>query len=239
MKKTLLMAGALLALTVGVASAQSGLNLSWVDCGAAGQASRTFACTSNSGTNSLIGSIITGTPIPNMVGHEGVFDLQTNQAALSPWWTYGTGQCRLSTHLQASFNGATSCENPWINAGFGSYNYTAAFNGVPNRARFRTVWGMNPGAPVDGSTEYYCVSVALSNARSAGLGACAGCLDGACIVFNSSKMLQPAGQGDFTISGPIERDYVTWQAGGGLGGECPGVTPTKSSTWGSVKSLYR
>jgi hypothetical protein len=50
---------------------------------------------------------------------------------------------------------------------------------------------------------------------------------------------EPAGGLVITVSGPIERDYVTYQAGGGLGGQCPGVTPTKSSTWGSVKSLYR
>jgi hypothetical protein len=238
MKKTLLMAGALLALTAGVASAQAGLNLSWTDCGALGTSSRTYACTSNSGSGNMVGSAILGLSLGNAVGNESVFDLQTNQAALSPWWTYGTGQCRLATHFQASYAGIGSCENPWINAGFSTYNYTAGFNG-PNRARMRTVWGMNPGGPVDGATELYMLHLVLSNARSSGLGACAGCLDGACIVFNSTKVQEPAGGGSVTVSGPIERDYVTYQAGGGLGGQCPGVTPTTTQTWGSVKSLYR
>jgi hypothetical protein len=161
MKKTLLMAGALLALTAGMASAQAGLNLSWTDCGAAGAASRTYACTSNSGSANMVGSMIVGTSVPNAVGNESVFDLQTDQAALSPWWTYGTGQCRLATHFQASYAGTGGCENPWISAGFSTYNYTPAFNGVPNRARMRTVWGMNPGGPIDGATEIYVLHLAL------------------------------------------------------------------------------
>jgi len=238
MKKTLLMAGALLALTAGVASAQSGLNLSWTDCGAAGAASRTYACTSNTGSGTMYGSVVIGQAMPDLRAHEGVFDIQTNQAALSPWWTFvAPGNCRLASHLAGNSTACASAASPWENASVVTSNITQGFNG-PNRLRFRTVVGMNPGIAVpDGSVEYFCTTVILSNARSTGLGACAGCLDGACIVFNSSKM---AGlQSEYTISGPIERDFVTFQAGGGLGGQCPGVTPTKSSTWGSVKSLYR
>ena len=32
-------------------------------------------------------------------------------------------------------------------------------------------------------------------------------------------------------------NFVTWQGGGGT--NCPAATPTRNSTWGSVKSLYR
>src|SRR2546426_12431912 len=58
MKRTVLMTAALLALTVGLASAQSGLNLGWLDCAGvgAGPANQTFACNSNTGANILIGS---------------------------------------------------------------------------------------------------------------------------------------------------------------------------------------
>ena len=39
-----------------VAHAQGGINIAWTDCGAAGQIDRAFACTSNSGTNVMVGS---------------------------------------------------------------------------------------------------------------------------------------------------------------------------------------
>jgi len=72
-----------------------------------------------------------------------------------------------------------------------------------------------------------------------GTGSCAGCTDGACIVFTSQKLTEPLGVGDYTITSPALRQYVTFQSGGALGGGCPAVVPTQNRTWGSVKSLYR
>jgi len=239
MKKTLLMAGALVALTAGIASA-GGINLAWSNCGANGQASRTFACTSNSGTNTLVGSFIAPAPMPQLSGHEGVLDLQTNQAALSPWWTVGGTGCRAGSAVGASFDftgGPFECTDLWENAGFGGVNYVGPFE-QPNRARIRTVYGINPTKSIDDATEFYVFKVNINNSRSNGLGSCAGCQDGACIVFNSSKMTQPLGVGDYTITNPLLSNFVTWQTGA-VGGGCPGATPTKSATWGSVKSLYR
>jgi hypothetical protein len=233
MKKTLLMAGALLALTVGVASAQSGLNLSWNDCGASGAAAKTFACNSNTGGNLLVGSMIIGADMPALNGHEGVFDLQTNQAALSNWWKIGaTPNCRAGNTITYDYNFTSSvnCLDPWGNAGLGSGNYSQAWENVANRARIRTVYGINPPVAAPGDAEIYVVKVNINNSRTAGPAGCAGCTDGACIVFNSSKMTQPNPNPAYTVSGPIVRDFVTWQSGGGLGGQCPGVTPTKSAT---------
>jgi hypothetical protein len=245
MKKTLLMAGALLALTAGMASAQSGLNLSWNDCGVNGQLQRNFACTTNSGANTMVGSIVIGADMPQLNGHEGVFDMQTNQAALSPWWTFTTPATttpctRLGSTVSADFNflANVNCVDPWANSGFGGVNWAGGFNG-PNRGRIRTVYAINPSTAADATTEYYVVKVTFTNGKSAGAGACPGCLDGACFVFNSSKMTQPLGVGNYTVSGPVLRDYVQWQGGGNLGGQCPGATPTQTRTWGSVKSLYR
>jgi len=66
---------------------------------------------------------------------------------------------------------------------------------------------------------------------------CSGCLVPACIVLNSVKLAQPAGQGDAVIANPAASQHVTWQGGGTI--ECPGATPTQSNTWGQIKTLYR
>jgi len=239
MKKTLLLAGALLALTVSVASAAGGINLSWNDCGAAGVMTKTFACNSNNGVNNMVASAIAPAVMGQLNGQSSVFDLQTNQVALSPWWQFGG--CRTAGSLSANFNtgaAGTSCSDPWQAAPSGGLTYAAGFGG-PNKARIRTLCAISGNTPIDNVQEYSFLLITIGNGRSTGLGACAGCTDGACIVFNSILLTQPLGQGDYTISAPIERQHVQWQSGGGLGGLCPGATPTKSATWGSVKSLYR
>jgi hypothetical protein len=56
MKKTLILTGAVLALSASMAAAQ-GVNLSWNDCGTFGAASNTFTCNSNTGTPfAMVGS---------------------------------------------------------------------------------------------------------------------------------------------------------------------------------------
>ena len=50
---------------------------------------------------------------------------------------------------------------------------------------------------------------------------------------------QPLGFGDFQLTNAAGGNfYVTWQGGGVFGG-CPAATPTRNTTWGSVKALYR
>ena len=79
----------------------------------------------------------------------------------------------------------------------------------------------------------------------AALRACAGCADGACIVFNSIKITTQVPANDRTLTGPsngFDSDFCTWQGGGGVtvGGVtgCGAATPTKNATWGAVKALY-
>jgi hypothetical protein len=243
MKKTLLLAGALLALSAGVASAQGGINLSWADCGTTGTLSRTFACTSNTLSGAImIASAIAPVNMDQLNSEESVMDLQTNQAALSAWWQMGAGGCRATGGMSSSADftgGPFTCADPWQGGALGAMDYAAGF-GAPNRARVRTVYAIGGSTSIDDATEYYIFKISLLGSKSTGTGACAGCTDGACIVLNSIKLNQPAGVGDYVITTPITRNYVTWQAGGaGISGGCPAATPTQSRTWGSVKSLYR
>jgi len=242
MKKTLLMAGALLALTAGIASAQGGINLGWSDCGAVGLASKTFACTSNTLTGAImVASAVAPQAMDQLNGEESEFQMQTNAAALSPWWNLQTGGCRGTTSISCSFDftgGPFTCVDPWSGAAAGGMSYDAAF-GAPNRARLRTIGAIPGSTAIDGSSEYYFFKITLLGQKTVGTGSCAGCTDGMCIVFKSLKLTQPLGVGDFTITSPLLRQHVTWQAGGTLAGQCPAATPTQSRTWGSVKSLYR
>jgi len=243
MKKTLLMAGALLALTAGIASAAGGINLSWNDCGAAGVPSKTFACTTNSLTGAImVASAVAGVQMDQLNGQESEMVMQTNQAALSPWWGLQSGGCRGTTSIASSFDFTGGpfgpCIDVWSGGASGGMNFTPAFGG-PNRAQIRTICAIPGSTGISGTDEYYFFKITLLGQKSTGNNSCAGCQDGACIVFTQLKLTQPAGVGDVVLSAPLIRQHVTFQNGGTLAGNCPAATPTNVRTWGSVKSLYR
>ena len=103
----------------------------------------------------------------------------------------------------------------------------------------RTVGAIpSPGTSINGTDEYYFFKVVITNAKTVGTGSCGGCSDGAAIVFRSLLVTQPYGVGDYVIDTPLQRNYVLWQSGASVE-SIPNPTPTKTTTWGAVKSLYR
>jgi len=240
MKKTFLMASALLALSAGVAAA-GGINLSWTNCGVNGVEQRNFACTSNSGASIMFGSVIAPVEMPQLNGQASVLDLQTNQPTLSDWWQLAAGGCRAGS-IGSDFNFSTlfDCINPWgTSGGVGTLGYNPGYGG-PNKARINIACARPGSFAMDDVSETYMFKITLLYSKSNGLGRCVGCSDGACIVFNSILLTQPLGVGNYTVSNPIERQHILWQAGAGtVAGGCPQATPTRNATWGSVKSLYR
>ncbi len=236
-----IVATAALAVVASTAFAAEGINLSWNECGLGGALQRNFACASNSGSNSMYGSAIAPVPMPQLNGAASVLDLQTNEAALSNWWQLATGGCRAGL-ISANFNFLTApggCADPWGGNASGGISYTPAFGGA-NRARIRPACAIPGSYAMDNVTEHYMFIVTITNGKSTGTGACTGCQDGVCIVYNSILLTQPLGVGNYTITNPITQAHVQWQAGGAtVGIGCPAVTPTRKATWGSVKSLYR
>ena len=240
---------AAVAFHVSPAGAQNGggMNLSWNDCGPAGTASKTFACTSNTLTGArLIVSAVAGIDLPLLNGEETLIVMQTNQASLSPWWHLETGGCRGPSALVSSHDfsaGPFTCIDPWAGQGIGSLAFTAN-DDAPNRALIHVIGSVPGTASITGTDEYDIAMITLLGDKSTGTGSCAGCTNGACIVMTSVKLTQSVGApgGDVTLTRPLLRNYVTFQAGGTLSGNCPPVSDpvaVRRSTWGSVKSLYR
>jgi len=246
MKKTLLITGALLALTASMVSA-GGINLAWTDClGAGGVVNKNFACTSNTGNNDMYASFDPPITLTTVVGNNQILDLQSAAAVLPNWWQFkNVGTCRLAS-LQAN-SGPGTCVDTW--SGQGSPGIAAYFtNGnVPsmplNRARIVGSMAVASAfaSQTDPGTEYFSMVFRVNNAKTVGTGLCAGCLDPVCVVLNEISIAQPAGTpgGTVKVTNPLVSNYVTWQGGAVGGPGCPGVTPTINKTWGQVKSLYR
>jgi hypothetical protein len=251
MKKVILLCGTLLALSATIASAAAGVNLRWNNCfGDAGVANRNFACTSNTGSNVIFGSFELGQDMLTCSGEESVLDLASASAVLPAWWAFkNVGTCRI-TALSVSFGNPSAINCPdWSSgqAAGGIGAYTIGERG-PNTARIKVVSAVPLAGLTDLFTgqEYFAYSLAINNTKTVGTGACAGCLDPVCIVFNSIKITTPVGSNDRTWTGPTngtDSNFATWQGGGGVvvgpNVGCPAATGTKNATWGAVKSLYR
>ena len=86
----------------------------------------------------------------------------------------------------------------------------------------------------------------IDSQKTAGTGSCAGCAVPACLVLSSINLVRSAPAPSLRLSGPAnltDSDFVTWQGGGvpDVGGVtgCPAATPTRRTTWGAVRTLYR
>jgi hypothetical protein len=173
-----------------------------------------------------------------------VVDLQSSGALLPDWWRFGSGQCRpTSLSANASFNsaGLAACLDYWQDqATAAPPNYTIGVLGA-NRARIKGLVALPSGnaqiGPIAEGEETYSFKFSVNNAKTAGLGACAGCPIGVAIVLNSIKINQPPGTpgGDKFVSAPAVTNCITWQSAAPGCGE----TPAQNTTWGSVKALYR
>lgn len=242
MKKILTLAAALMVFGAS-ASMASGLHLNWSNCSDGGAKALSFACNSNSGSQTLFASIEIPADMPSFAATSAIIDIGVDAATLPAWWQTGTGQCRAGA-IGITFdplNIGGNCADLWGgNSNLSVFQLQPGVNG-PNKLRLNSGAAIPAGSEIavaaDG-TELSICKVTITRAKSTGTGACAGCATGACIVFNEAKLQQPAGIGDYTVTNAAAAgsNFVTWQAGIA---QCPLPTPAQNRTWGAVKNLYR
>lgn len=245
MTSRLLLHAALLAMSALPARA-SGINLGWDDCpgGAAYSAIKTFACDTNAGIHTLVGSFIAPAGVEMMSANEVIIDMATAGAALPDWWKLGTGRCRpTSLSLNVDFQtGPFTCYDYWQGGAIGGISQDPA---IGNRVRIKSVLALPAGDPritsVAEGVHVYSFKVNLNSAKTTGLGSCAGCNVEACIVLLSIRLNQPPPLNSIFLSSPATAQHVTWQGWSNPNPifACPYITPAKRQTWGSIKALYR
>ena len=239
-------------LLLGVAPAwAAGIDLAWNDCpgGPTSALLETFACDTNTGIHTMVGSFVAPAGVEMMSANEIVIDVQTGGTSLANWWKMATGQCRAAASLGSSFDftgGPFTCLDYWQGGAIGALNWSLDPFGGANRCRIRGVFALPAGdariTAVPEGTHVYSFKCNINNARSTGLGACTGCGDEACIVLNTIAINQPAPQPPRTLlQNPEFAAFVTWQGWStpDPNNQCPEVTPARSRSWGSIKALYR
>jgi hypothetical protein len=231
MKKIASLVGVLMALSAGSAMA-AGINLAWTDClGAGGTVDKVQAC-SNSAivNNSAFVSFVTPTAIGNMGGTSGYVDVQTS-TAMGTWWLGGATRWGGSA-------GASTCP-AWYELApngpvpFGPDIRQTSANRLRLRVDVAVAAGEEQAINADG-TEYHSHFIQLK--FNAGTFNNAECLAGAALGAPYLELF-PATGTTTKLESPDVSNCITWRGGGGQ--VCPGATPVKKATWGSIKALYR
>lgn len=248
--RALLMAGALLPVTFAPALS-SGIELAWDHCyGQFGALSmRTSACTTNSGSQTMIASFRPPAGVNALEGVEVFIDYQVLGGVLPCWWNFAVSQPRNDqlTPLPVSptdvnGNPRVLCDNHYFLGRGASGGGTMTVMGA-DWGRLRGIASIpaGTGMPVVADAQYYGVGFRISNGLSTG--GCPGCLQAACIHLRLIQ-LYSIGQPDVVMQSPHpgSENWITWQANAAATA-CPGAhvppLPVLPRTWGAVKSIYR
>jgi hypothetical protein len=220
------------------AHAQGAINLAWYDCSTFGAQAATFACNTNTGSRTLYVSFALFAPLEHLQGTSGVIDICSDGRTLSQWWNLadaGHAGCRNAVSASADFTAGTfDCLDPWLGQAVAGYTYSYMFSG-DRRARLQFVTSIPSEVAVTSDEEYYCVKLVITYTNTVGADACAGCLEPAFLMLSSLNLIQTAGNPSYQLTNPLNWNYVWFN---GYPSFCF-PTPTRNSTWGSVKALYR
>ena len=241
------------------ALAVEGVNLSWDNCFGEGSGvqNQSFACDTNSGSEQLFGSFVLGADVPLVDGIDSAVRLVSAAAVLPEWWRFkNPGSCRLlSLSVNDVFDPEWQVCQPWAPGGAGIIAYYCivsnpcfGFSFGDNVAEIHMSSFVTGEALTDlpAGVEHFVFRLMINHAKSVGSGACGGCSTPACMIFTGVNV----GSFDINVEDRLINtptspgsNLVTWQGGAvpitRSTVTCPGATPTRNSTWGSVKSMYR
>ena len=234
-----------LVLAATTASAQ-GINLRWGECVADGGVRNvSFACNTNTGSRTMVTSFVLNAPLTGAGHVTGVIDVVAADLVLPEWWNYRF--CRSgSIRVNSSAAGPIVCTDFMTGTCSTDGDFTAILPGVPagNSERLEFTRINCPSASADNllaGVEYLGPVLTINFNRTVGSPSCTGCGTGVCLILTQLHINTPGG--GLTMTSPVlppDGNVITWQ-GVGLtpGGVCQAATPTRQSTWGAVKALYR
>ena len=221
----------------------AGLSIAWQDCRpplGGGFTDQAFGCNSDIVEFPLFPSFSLPASMDSVYSMELVIDFDIAADPLPAWWQMAPG-CR-TNGWAADGTASTSCNDAWNNQGTGSFQgWIPGTPGSSTRhARLLVAAGTLPQNAVTllGNASYTACRILLRTTNTVSCNA--GCTTPACMVFNSLLVRARHTPSDQTIlvsGGELGgSDRIVWQ--GGAGADCAAV-PTRRTTWGAVKALYR
>ena len=245
------------------ATTPPGVNLRWDNCyDDGGTQNKTFACDTNTGSERLVLSFVLAAPLADVGGVAIYVEVVSASATLPSWWQFfNPGTCGQASLAITAAPPATSVHCADWASGFASANiagYDIGYVGT-NSASVLVANAVDAShyAVLDPNVEYSAGSLLIKHAKTVGLGSCAGCDVPVCLVIQRLGVFTSTSQNNVYLltgaNGPASQ-VATWQDAAALDlhtatfmseprvliGSCVlASTPTRGSTWGAVKSLYR
>jgi len=238
-----LLAFLLLAVLSGPATA-AGVNLSWDACTAdGGVQNKTFACNTNSGSNSLFASFALASDMANVIGIEAKVDITAQADSLPAWWRFqGPNACRGGLSAAFGFDSENSnCTDTFQSLATGAVAAVHTYwttpqvpGGNPATAQALLVAAVPPSLAQDltAGTEYFGFRLILYSTKTVGSGACAGCSTPVCITLSQIKVVASDNSAQ-VLTDALVASTATWQSAD----ECSGALAEHNVTWGQIRSL--
>jgi len=246
------------------ATSPPGMNVRWDNCYSdGGVISKTFACDTNAGSERLVMSFVLDADMPQVSGQEIRVIIHSVSPTLPSWWAMkNAGTCRQSSLAVSTTPppGATNCLDWSGGAAIGGIgNYLIGDLGA-NSVVSSVAFAVPPNALATllAGQEYFVGSLTINHAKTVGSGACSGCEQPVCIVLDRMRITTPDLATNRELNGGAngpDSQFARWQNGEetnvALVYSGPNfgfyhsytcelsATPTRGSTWGAVKSLYR
>jgi hypothetical protein len=241
-----IIAAAALVLSLPSIAAAGTLKLRWDACwGDGGVANKAFACDVNTGTNLLVASLIPSLAVHSVEDIESRIDLRFAGGSVPAWWQFHAAlTCRqnsLTMVPQAPASSIACVDWAGVAAIGAIADYT--MGGPFGAASIQIVSYLPPPilADFDPGQEYFLYSLSINHLKTVGPTACAGCNLGVCLGLQYVELSSPPPGGVVTFDAfSFDTDWLaTWQGGALSGTSCSFSTAAHTSTWGSVKALYR
>ena len=238
-------------LTGSAAPAQAqtfGVALAWDRCYGEGTGSslRQFACNTNAGEETLVGSLMVPIDMPEITGLELVVDLWPDAGGFYPhpvglpipeWWHFkNPGSCRLSalSLSTATDQGNQVCQDMGLDQ---AVSVVVAYEFVPGsggHARLKMIAAMPTSLPASAQVEqeYQAFTLRIRHDKTVGDGACEGCATPMFLYLSQINVATPGNSNNTYLYNGLapNSQYVVWS---------PVPVPTRRSSWASVKSRYR
>jgi hypothetical protein len=224
----------------------AGVNLSWDACTAdGGVQNKTFACNTNSASNSLFGSFALASDMANVIGIEANVDITAQADSLPAWWRFqGPNTCRGGLSAAFFFDSENSnCTDTFQSLATGAVAAVHTYwttpqvpGGNPATAQALLVAAVPPSLAQDltAGTEYFGFRLILYSIKTVGSGACTGCSTPVCITLSQIKVVASDNSAQ-VLADPLVASTATWQSAE----NCPAENASRNVTWGQVRALFQ
>jgi hypothetical protein len=242
-----------------------GVNIRWDQCFVdGGTANKVFACDTNSGSDRLVASFVVDREIPDVRSIAFNIGLASASASWPAWWGFrSVGTCRqFSLALEVvPPPGSVNCSDWASGLASGGISFAIGNMGL-NTALVSGETGTPSAATLEPDVEYFVGTLVINHAKTVGTGACGGCDVPVCVIFSQLTVSTSNIANDLWMWNGANWEgsqIASWQnsyvAGTVISSVNPGAgapqhksitscvpystSPTRLSTWGAVKSLYR